>query len=250
MTNAAADAPVLPPSGPAADPIPGLFSRAIGVITSPGATFAHVARSPKVAGMLFLTSAIIALAQGIPQFTERGRAAALEMQVQGMESWGMTVTDEMYAEMQKRSSSNVAPIISIVSIMIFMPFGALIVSGLLWVIFNAIMGGTATFKHVMAVVAHSYMISALGAAISAPIMYARGVMSSSVFNLGAALPMLEETSFLAKLLGMIDFFMIWWLIVLAIGLGVLYKRKTGSVATGLFTFYALCVLVIAYFTAG
>ena len=35
---------------------------------------------------------------------------------------------------------------------------------------------------------------------------------------------------------------------MATGLGVLYKRKTGSVATGLFIVYALLVVTISYFT--
>jgi hypothetical protein len=81
-------------------------------------------------------------------------------------------------------------------------------------------------------------------------MYARGVMSSGVANLGALLPMLDVTSFLAKLLGMIDLFAIWWVMVLAIGLAALYKKKAGSIATGLFVFYGLIALVIAFFTAG
>jgi hypothetical protein len=238
------------PSGPAAEPLPSLLSRAIGIITSPGPTFAHVVRSPKVAGILFLSSLLIGLAQGLPQFTEKGRAAALEMQVQQMENWGVTVTDDMYTQMEAGSRTSRGAYFSIVGVMVSMPIFAVIVTALLWVVFNTVMGGTATFKHVMSVVAHSMMISALGAIVAAPIMYARGVMSQSIFNLGAALPMLEETSFLAKLLGMIDLFFIWWVVVLAIGLAALYKRKTSSIATGLFIFYGLVVILIAYFTAG
>ncbi len=232
------------------DPIPNLLSRAIGVITSPGPTFAHVVRTPKVAGMLFLVSLILGLAQGLPQLTERGRSAALEMQVQQMERFGVAVTDEMYQQMEQRSHSNLGAYSSIVGMFVAIPFGAVVMTVLLWVAFNTIMGGTASFKHVMAVVAHSQSVSALGALISAPIMYARGVMSTSIANLGALLPMLDETSFLAKLLGGIDLFVIWWVVVLAIGLATLYRKKTSSIATGLFIVYGLILIVIAYFTAG
>jgi hypothetical protein len=238
------------PATPDAPPLPGLLSRAIGIITSPGATFVHVVRTPKVAGMLFLTSLLIGLAQGVPQFTERGRAAALEMQVQQMENWGATVSDEMYQQLEQRSRTNTAAYLSIFGVFVAMPFGAVLITALFWAVFNTVMGGTATFKQVMSVVVHSQMISALGAIVAAPIMYARGVMSTSIANLGALLPMLEENSFLAKVLGMLDLFFIWWLVVLAIGMATLYKRKTSSVATGLFVFFGICVLVIAYFTAG
>jgi hypothetical protein len=230
--------------------LPGLLSRAIGIITSPSATYGQIVKRPKVAGILFLSSLVIGLAQGLPQLTERGRAAALEMQVQQMERFGMTVNEQMYQQMEQRSHSSIGAISTIVGSMVGLPFMAVVITTLLWVVFNAIMGGSATFKHVMSVVSHSYVITALGTAFAAPIMYARGAMSSGVANLGALMPMLDETSFLAKVLGMIDLFLVWWVIVLAIGLAALYKRKTSSVATGLFVFYGILVLVIAYFTSG
>jgi hypothetical protein len=58
-------------------------------------------------------------------------------------------------------------------------------------------------------------------------------------------PFLDEKSFLSRLLGTIDLFQIWWLVVLAIGLGVLYKRRTGPIATSLLTVYAVIILAIA-----
>ena len=75
-------------------------------------------------------------------------------------------------------------------------------------------------------------------------------MTNGVANLGALLPMLDETSFLAKFLGMVDLFTIWWVVVLSIGLAALYKKQVGSIATGLFIFYGIIALVISYFTAG
>jgi hypothetical protein len=44
---------------------------------------------------------------------------------------------------------------------------------------------------------------------------------------------------------MVDLFVIWWLVVLAIGLGALYRRRTGPIATGLMCVYILIVFVIA-----
>ncbi len=238
------------PSTPATPPLPGLLARAVGIVTAPGAMFVHVVRTPKVGGMLFLVSLLMGLASGLPQFTERGRAAALEMQAQSMETFGVTVSDEMYAQMRQRSQSNLGAYMAIVGTFIGVPFVAVLLTALLWAAFNTILGGTASFKQVMAVLAHSQIISALGAVFAAPIMYARGVMSSGVANLGALLPMLDETSFLARFLGMIDLFMVWWVVVLAIGLAALYRKQTSSIATGLFIFYGLIALGIAYFTAG
>lgn len=252
MSNATTTATMPAPASPDSAPLPGLLARAIGIITAPGAMYVHVVRSPKVAGMMFLVAVLQGLAIGVPQFTERGKAAALEMQVQGMETFGVTVTDEMYQQMEQRSrSSNLGAYMAIVTQFAGVPFGALILTVLLWAVFNTVMGGTATFKQVMAVLVHSQIISALGTVFSAPIMYARGVMQAgSVANLGAAFPMLDESSFAAKALGAVDLFLIWWVIVLSIGLAILFKKKTASIATGLFVVYGLIVIAIAYFTAG
>jgi hypothetical protein len=68
---------------------------------------------------------------------------------------------------------------------------------------------------------------------------------ASATNLAVLLPMLDEKSFIGRLFGMIDLFWIWWLIVLAIGLGVLYKRRTQPIAFALFGVYAVCIVAIA-----
>jgi hypothetical protein len=41
---------------------------------------------------------------------------------------------------------------------------------------------------------------------------------------------------------MIDLFIIWWVIVLAIGLGVLYRRRTQPIAIALFVVYAVIAI--------
>lgn len=227
------------------------MSRLIGVITSPGQTFPHIVRTPKVSGALFVVGLIIALAQGLPQFTERGRAAALEMQVQSMERMGFTVTDEMYSQMAARSQSPVTGYTTLVFTFLSVPFWSVLVTAIMWAAFNTILGGTATFKHVMAVVVHSQIVGAIGAAVAAPIMYARGQMSASgIANLGALAPGLDESSVVARFLGSIDLFMVWWLVVLAVGLATLYKRTTGGVATGLLVTYAVIALAVAFIFAG
>lgn len=235
-------ATVTDPSTSTAPPLPGLLSRAIGIITSPGDTYVHVVRQPKVAGMLLLVALVSALAVGAPQLTEQGRMAALDMIAQNSNG-------PLPPQVEKLAESGMLAYISVANVLIFVPIAALLMAGLLWVVFNTIMGGTATFKQVMAVQVHSQVISTLGALFAAPIMYARGVMSSAgVANLGMLLPMLGENTFLGKFLSLIDIFRVWALVVLAIGLATLYKRKTGNIAGGLLLLYGLIAAVWAYFT--
>lgn len=229
-------------------PAPSLMSRVIGVITSPRDTFAQIVAAPRVGGALALVALTGALTIGGFLSTDIGKQAWLDQQVEAVETWtGQPMSDEQYA--QQQTMSEYAGIMGAVQMIVSVPLMALIIGGLLYAIFNALMGGTATFKQVMAVVAHSQIISALAFLVSTPINFAKQSMTGAT-NLAVLFPMLDESSFAARLLGMLDLFAIWWVAVLSIGLAVLYKRKTGSVATALFGIYAVIALVIAVFLSG
>ena len=225
----------------AAPPAPaqGLIARAIGIITSPKATYEAVVRSPRPFGILLLCAVIIGLAQTIPQLTERGRQAALELQVQQSERWsGKPVTDEQYRAMEQWM--RIGAYIGGLFVLIGLTVWCLLQSAIYWAVFNALLGGTATFKQVLAVVNHSLVIGALGILISAPIQLYQGTLSmGGPFNFGALMPMLDEGSFLARFLGVVNVFTIWGSIVLAIGLGVLYRRKTANIAIALFLAFGI-----------
>lgn len=224
-------------------PVPmGLLSRFVGIITSPKATFESVVAHPRWFGMLALTTAIVLVCSAGPLFTEWGRQAALDQQVQVMESFGANVNDEAYAGMER--NMRFAPYTTGAGILVMTPVILLLVSGILFAVFNAAMGGNATFKQLITVVVHAGVISALAMLFAAPLNYARGSMSSST-NLAVLLPMLDESSFVAQFLGTIDLFWIWYVVVLAIGLAVLYRRRTQPIAISLFAVYAVVAVGIA-----
>jgi hypothetical protein len=83
-----------------------------------------------------------------------------------------------------------------------------------------------------------------------PLNYLRGTMTSAT-NLGVlAQSMLDDSSFLAHLLGMIDIFIVWQIVVLAIGLAVLYRRRTQPIATTLLVLYAVIAVIVAFVRRG
>jgi len=231
-------------------PVPpdeGVFARAIGILTSPRRTFEGIVQNPRPAAILFLATAVIALATSLPQFTERGRQAALDMQVQQMEKFtGQPVSDEQYARMQ--TGMKYGAYFSPIAIFIGMPLVAIVFSGIYWAIFNALLGGTASYKQVMGIITHSMVITALGYALGAVVMYFRGTVSAmGPFNLSALVPMLDEKNFLVQFLSFIDPFRVWGIIVTSIGLGVLYRRKAGNIAIGLLILYGLIAAGFAAF---
>jgi hypothetical protein len=129
------------------------------------------------------------------------------------------------------------------------PVMALIISGILFAVFNAAMGGEASFKQVFSIVVHAGAVSALGTVFTGPLNYFRGAVGSAT-NLRVLLPMVDENSFVGRLLGLADLFIIWWLIVLAIGFAVLYRRRTQPIAITLLGVYAVIALAIAAFMSG
>ena len=228
-SGAALDAPALP-----------LVSRFIGILTSPKDTFRSVVSHPKWFGMLAVTTLIVAIGTTVPLLTEGGRQSLLDQQVQMVERFGATINDATYAQMQQRLQY-AAPQ-QLISVAISIPIVVLVLSGILFGIF-AITGGQATFKQMLSVCAHAGVIFAASLLFLGPLNYFRESMSGST-NLGV-LNLVSETSFVGRLLGLIDLFWIWWLIVLSIGLGVLYKRRTQPIAFVLFGVYGVGILLIA-----
>ena len=238
MTN------VSPTTGAAAPAAMSLAARFIGVITSPKATYRSIVAHPKWLGVLALTTVIVALFTSLPMTTPEGQQAWLDQQVRQREAWGGQVDDAQYEGMRKTAAFT--PYITAGFIIVVSPIFAVIISGILFAVFNAAMGGEASFKQVFTVVASAGAVSALSAVFSGTINYFRGAVGSAA-NVAVLLPMVDENSFAGRLLGMIDIFFVWWLVVLAIGLGVLYRRRTQPIATGLFVVYgvvALCVAVV------
>jgi len=214
----------------------------IGVVVSPRATFADVAAKPRWASVLILCMVVVISGVFVLLSTDVGREATLDQQVRTLESFGVKLTDTQYAQMEARADN--ARYLAAASQLVGIPIVAMILSAVLLGVFNAILGGDATFQKVFAVVAHTGVITALATAFSLPLDYVRETLSSPT-NLGVFVPFLDEASFLSRLLGSIDLFQIWALVTLSIGLGVLYKRRTGPIATGLLLMYAVIVVAVA-----
>lgn len=219
-----------------------LVARLIGVLTSPRATYAGIAARPRWFGALAAIALVGAIGIFVFLSTDVGKEAMLDQQVRVLESFGMKLSDAQYDRMEQ--SLRLAPYTGAVGQIVTLSIGALVISGLALAIFNAIMGGDATFKQVFAVVVHSGFVLTAGQMFGLPLAYARETLSSAT-NLGVFLPFLDDSSFAARLFGSIDLFQIWWITTLAIGFGVLYRRRTGPIATTMFAVYGAIVLVLA-----
>jgi hypothetical protein len=219
-----------------------LVARIAGVIFAPRATYADVAARPHFLGMLGFVLLVSVSAVFAFMSTTVGQDAMLDQQIRQIEAFGRTIDDQAYARMERMAPN--ARYFGAAGQLISMPLAALIVAGLAFAVFNAALGADAKFKQVYAIVVHSGVLIALQQVFTLPLAYARGSLSSPT-NLAVFLPFLDENTFIARLLGSIDLFLIWWLVSLAIGLGVLYRKRTGPIAATMLVIYVAIGLTIA-----
>jgi hypothetical protein len=229
-----------------ASPAPkNLVARVIGIITAPRATYESVVAHPKSFGMLALCAVGLGVLIGGFMMTKVGQDAWLDAALNS--PFSGQVSDQQIQAMEK-----MAPYVgygTVVYMLVLIPIFMVILSGILYAVFNAAMGGNATFKQVFTVVVHAGPIGLLSQLFTVPLNYFRGTMTSAT-TLAVLLPMLPDKSFAARLLGMIDLFLIWQLIVLSIGLAVLYRRRTQPIATALLVVYFIIAVIVAFVRRG
>jgi hypothetical protein len=143
-----------PPSGIGPAAPTGLGARIAGVIFSPGETYRSIVAHPRVLGVLAVTTIVMAAVVFAFLSTEVGQNAVLDYQMRAMESFGINVPDEIYDRMEQQVAG-MGRYISPVSILVTIPLICTAVAGVMLLIFNVALGGDATFKQALAVVAHA-----------------------------------------------------------------------------------------------
>jgi hypothetical protein len=222
----------------------GLLARALGVVFSPRATYGDVAARPRVLGALLVILIISSGTLLLFAATQVGKDAMLDQADRTLQSVGFRLDDAQYARMEARMASPTAPYLSAASQLVLLPLLAAIVAGIVIAVFNGALGGDAPFKQVYAVVVHSGFLMALQQLFIYPLYYVKQSMAS-VTSLAALLPFLDEGTFAARLLGSMDLIRLWWIVNLAIGIGVLYKKRATPIAATMLAVYAAIALVVA-----
>jgi hypothetical protein len=222
--------------------LPWLASRLVGVLLAPRRTFGAIVAHPRWLGALVVVVLIMAGASSWLVSTEIGQQAMLEQQVSAMESFGVTVSDEMYDQLA--SGLENARYFTAGSVVVFIPIVTLIIAGIVWTVCYVLLGAHAPFRAMYAVVAHAGAVNIVQQLFVVPLNYTRGVMSNPT-TMAVFFPMLETGTFTQRFLGLIDLFVVWQLTVLSIGVAVLYGRRTGPIAATFFTLYAVIALGVA-----
>jgi hypothetical protein len=221
-----------PPSASSGGAAPlSLVQRFVGMLTSPKATYENVVSWPRWGGMLVITTLITVVTVFVFLSTEVGRDIVMKQRIEA----GAPAAQ---AEMAVKFSRFIAP----VAMVIFIPLFALAVSGILLGVF-AITGGSASFKQVLSVYVHSGVVGTVAGVVNGVINYflATDTNVTSLKGIGNAF---AEKGFLAGFFGALDLTFFLGLFVLAIGLAVLYRRRTAPIFLSLSAVYLVVALVI------
>lgn len=112
------------------------------------------------------------------------------------------------------------------------------------------LGAKGTFRGARAIVAWSLLVSALGTVIKLPFMKMKESLYGAETGLAIFFKNLEPTDKLYRVLFTgFDVFMIWWVVVLGIGMSVAYKTSKGKAATAAIIIWVL-MTVLSMFGPG
>ena len=215
--------------------------RLIGMVRSPRATLAAAIRRPRSFDLAVLILAVSTFCSVIFLVTPVGRLAALDQQVRQLESMGLVVTDQLYAQL--RRWQRYRPLVTASAILAGWPVLCACAAATIRAI-GSRQPVQPTFAQVFSVIVHASSILALRSLVALPINFARESLGGAT-SLATLLPGLGDATFAARLLGAVDVFVVWWVLLLALGLGMLYHIRAIAVARWLFGAYATGAAALA-----
>jgi len=114
-----------------------------------------------------------------------------------------------------------------------------VASAVLFFVFNVLLGGDSTFRRVFSVYCYSGLVGIPATIVKLPLTLVKKTADVQT-SLALLLSPDVKESFLYKILSSFDIFVIWQVILVSIGIGVLYKYTTKK------AFTAVCVLWIIW----
>jgi hypothetical protein len=216
-------------------------ARVLGIVRRPRQTLQEVASHPQWVALLVTLTLITAAAGALVSATEIGQLALVDQWERTALAFGQPIDDTRYANLL--AWSRMGPAVAAGNALLAGPGLALLVSLVAFVWLRSRVR-TATYFQVLAVVVHAGVILAVGRLVAAPLVYARETTASAT-TVGAWFPSLDEASPIARFLGAIDLFTVWWAVVLGIGLAVLSGRSARSCAGWVVSLYVGVALIAA-----
>jgi hypothetical protein len=226
---------------PGAEPKPNSFQRIIGVLFSPDATFASIARRPDWVVPLVLI-VVLALANGIllSSRIDFGAPAREAMaQNKNMTQEQMDRTERMSVGMGKVAKF-IAPVVTIILL--------LIVAGAILLTIR-LMGGEGDFKQAFSVTCYAWFPNVIQSIILTIIILAKGTTGlnpqafpTMIRSNPAFLVDMKTQPMAFALLSSLDLFTIWVIVLLVIGFAYVGRISKAKAAVAVVSLWAITIL--------
>ena len=218
-----------------------MIRRIAGVIVRPRATLAEAIAAPACLSIWLAILFVWAVCGGLLLSTEVGRQAAIDERVRVIETFGGTVTDAQYAGLQASPPWSVY--FTSGGRTLLTPPVTLMAAVGVWLVVR-MEGARASFVQALAVVVHASVVLAIGQLVATPLHYLRETLTSPL-NLAAILPLMEEGTAPTRFFGTMDFFALWWMGLIALGLALFTRRRLGRYLLPLAVLYGAFAAVVA-----
>lgn len=218
-----------------------LIKAARGVLLSPRRTFEALASSPACVRVVVTSVAVSAAAWATFLATERGRVAFVDQWESAAYAVGRPLDDAGFETLRQWAER--APIVGATRAALLYPALAIGAGGALAGLLRR-RSGRSVFRPSLSVAAHAGLILALRDLVAAQLAYARETTASAT-ALGLWFPGLDELSVVARVLNSVDVFVLWWVLLLAVGASVLSGESAAGWAARLVGAYLLLAVAAA-----
>lgn len=215
--------------------------RVTGVLWQPRTTLTEVVRHPAFVTAWIVVVLVVAACGSALLSTRVGRQALVDERVRFVEALGRRVDDAAYAALQ----ANPPALVYLTSggrLLLTPPVTLLVAVGL--TVLAASSGARIRYVVALAIAVHASVVLALQQVAATPLHYLRESLTSPT-NIAGLLPMLEEGSWPARLLGSVDVFGLWWIWVLSVGLAAATGAPSGRYFWKLLLAYVGVAAVVA-----
>jgi hypothetical protein len=173
--------------------------------------------------------------------TDVGQQALVDERVRTTEMIGGSVNDAAYAALL--ASPPLSAYVTSGGRVLVSPLATLIVAvGLVgWA---ALDGARIRFVVALAIVVHATTVLALQQVVAVPAQLVRESLGSPT-SLATLMPMVQDGTWLARLLGVVDVFGVWWMVLLAMGLAAATGRSTMRWVVRLSAAYLIIAATVA-----
>ncbi len=215
--------------------------RVMGVLSHPRQTMTEVVRHPAFAMAWVVLLLVLAACAFALLSTQVGRQALVDERVRVIEALGGRVDDAAYVALQ----ANPPWLVYLTSggrLLLTPAITLLVAAGLMAL--AALDGVKVRYVVALAITVHASVALAVQQIVATPLHFVRESLTSPT-NIAGVLPMLEEGSLPARWLGSVDLFGLWWVWLLAVGLGAATGRPARRYLVRLLLAYVGVAAIVA-----